>query len=207
MFAYWKKVDTQHQVIRAQWVFIGVLTLLSLLLLSGWKGAATDLNVYVPPSMVAQGGYVKPGKIPNEEVYSLAFQIFSAINVWNSNGEKDYLENINRYQNFVTPRFYQSLLNDYNERKQIGETNRVRMMSLYKGFDEGDVESIGPGVWKVHLQMRITERLDASSITSKDVLMDYNLRVVQTNISRAKNPVGLVVDGYVFPEKRIKSFV
>ena len=207
MFNYWKKIDAQNQLVKAQWVFISILTVIALSFYAGWMKSSKEMTVYVPPSMIAQGGFVKPGEIPNEEIYSLAFQIFSAVNVWHEDGEKDYLNNIQRYQNFLTPRFREQLLANYQERKQTGEAKRIRTMSIYQGYESDDVQSLGAGVWDVHLMMRLTERLDAASIVSKDVLMDYTLRVVHTNISRAKNPVGLMLDGYAKPEKRIKSFV
>jgi len=205
-FKTWKEMEKKDLIIRAQWAGMGLILFFSLLLFWGWLAAPSRLTIRVPPDL-DQGAIIKPGTIPPEDVYAFAFQMFSGINTWSFNGQKDYPQAIDSFRYFMTTRFYYAMEKDYQLRKKEGSLQRTRLMTGYTGmgYQPGSVKVLGDGAWEVNLKMHVVERVKGSVV--KDVLIDYPLRIVTKNTSIKYNPWGLAIDGFYQPPKRIKTFV
>lgn len=206
MFSYWKKLEAHQQLIKALWVVIGILIVLTLLCFWGWKTAPQRMTVYIPPDITA-GTTEKPDAIPKADVYAFAFQIFSALNTWSFSGEKDYKTAIDNYRYYVTTQFYNTLQTDYNQRQQDSSLARTRMMTGYSGMGYSDdtVTVLAPNTWQVNLKMHVVERVGNTVV--KDVLIDYPIRVVKIDMSIALNPWGLALDGFMAEPKRLQTFI
>lgn len=205
-FKLWKKIEADNHLIKTLWIFIGVLCVVNGLLVLGWQHAPNRLTVYIPPD-ITQGATVKPNVIPATDVYAFAFQIFTAINTWSLDGEKDYPEAIHDYRYYLTTHFYDALQQDYNQRTSDGSLARTRMMSGYSGmgYQDASVKVLGKNTWEVDLTMHVVEQVGNSVV--KDVLITYPMRVVRIDTSIALNPWGLALDGFVNDPVRVKTFV
>lgn len=206
MFAYWKKLDASQHVIKALWVVIGLLLLLAILFFWGWKTAPQRMTVYIPPD-ISTGVSEKPDSIPKADVYAFAFQIFSALNTWSFDGDKDYKAAIDNYRYYLTTPFYNALQTDYQQRQQSGALERTRIMTGYSGmgYTDNSVTVLAPNTWQVDLKMHVVERVGNTVV--KDVLIDYPLRIVKIDMSIALNPWGLAIDGFDAQPTRLKTLI
>lgn len=205
-FKLWKKIEADNHLIKTLWCFIGILCAVNVLLMVGWKSAPNRLTVYIPPD-ISMGSTVKPDVIPETDVYAFAFQIFTAVNTWSLDGEKDYPEAIHDYRYYFTTHFYNGLQQDFNQRTSDGSLARTRIMSGYSGmgYQDSSVKVLGKNTWEVDLTMHVVEQVDNSVV--KDVLITYPMRVVRVDTSIALNPWGLALDGFVSTPVRVKTFI
>jgi len=206
-FQLWRRIDSVNQTVKVLWVVIGILVFLNLMLFWGWQSAPQRLRIFVAPTQIAEGATVQADVVPDDVVYAFTFQVFSAMNTWSMDGNTDYISAIKQYRYYETDGFYHDLMDDYETRKAEGSLDRLRAMTGYSGmgFMPGSVTARGEGVWEVDLKLQVVERVGNTIV--KDVLIQYPMRVVRTNLSVALNPWGLAIDGYVQTPQRIKTFV
>lgn len=204
VFNAWKKFDELTLTIKSLWCLIGILVLINFLLLIGWMSAPSRLRVYLPPDLT-QGALMKVGTIPKSTIYAFSYQIFTAMNTWTNSGTEDYKKNINAYKNYLSPKYYRELLEDYDTRTSNGELGRQRLVTGVSsmGYDPKDVEILGDGTWLVNMHLKIQETVNGSVV--KDVLVDYPLVIARVNASIQVNPWGLVIQGYSKDPTRIKT--
>lgn len=204
LFHAWKKFDELQLIIKTLWGVVAILVTINLLLFIGWMSAPRRLRVYLPPDLT-QGALIKVDAIPKNTVYAFAYQIFTALNTWTHNGADDYKKNIQAYKNYLDPRFYQELLEDYDTRASNGSLGRERLVTGVSdmGYDPQDVHILGDGTWLVDMHLKIQETVDGSVV--KEVLMDYPLIVSRVNASIQVNPWGLAIKGYDKDPTRIKT--
>lgn len=177
-----------------------------------WLNFTTQqsVKVYIPPRIPESGLTQTANTVPDSTVFSFAFWAWQSINDWPNNGMTDYKNKINTFSPYVTERFKQYLLSDYENRLTNDEVqDRIRSMT---GMNNGayspkDVEYVGHGTWLVHFDMRLTERMNVNGKIVKDVEISYVLRVVKHNISASSNHYGLAIDGFAVAPKRIKTFI
>lgn len=206
IFNYWKKFDQLGSVIKTLWLVIFILVFINIIMFIGWKSAPQKLRIYLPPDL-SQGAMIKPNEIPKSTIYAFAYQIFTAINTWSNNGEKDYKENINSYKNYLSAEFKSDLLIDYSKRESEGALGRKRIMAGVSsmGYDPKDVKVLGNGAWIVDIKLQITETIGASVV--KSVFMDYPIIIAKINESIQVNPWGLIIKGYYKEPYRIKTII
>ena len=70
-------------------------------------------------------------------------------------------------------------------------------------YEASHVKQLSANSWEVDVDVELVERAD--NMIVKDVTIRYPLRVVRRDVSRAANPYGLVVDGFVKVPKRVKQ--
>jgi len=204
IFNVWKKFDELGLTIKSLWVVIGILVFLNIFLVFGWMRMPSRLRIYLPPDLT-QGAMLKPGKIPKSTVYAFGYQIFTAINTWTDSGSSDYRKNINAYENYLSPSFYQELLEDHATRAANGSLGRQRLVTGVSGmgYSPQDVRILGDGTWLVDLHLKIQETVNGSVV--KDVVMDYPLVVSRIHTSIQVNPWGLAITGYNKDPHRVKT--
>lgn len=169
-----------------------------------------SVTVYIPPRIPESGLTQTANAVPNSTVFSFAFWAWQSINDWPNNGLDDYQNKIKTFSPYLTEQFKQYLLSDYENRLTNDEMqDRIRSMSGMENgaYNPESVESIGDGTWLVHVNMRLTERMNMNGKTVKDVEISYVLKVVESNISANSNRYGLALDGFSIAPKRIKTFV
>lgn len=205
-FQAWKVQDKQMTLIKIQWGVIILEFVLMLLLWMGWHSAPQNMVVYLPPDL-SQGTTTKPNQISTAYVYAFGFQIWQELNYWPNNGNQDYKQNIDNYGAYLTPRFKQALLEDFNSKQSTGELSRVRTLQGMQGaaFNIKKIKKLSANSWEVDIDAKLTESSDG--VVTKDVEIEYPLRVVRMQISTTHNAYGLALDGVVSPPKRIKTFV
>ncbi|MAZ39166.1 MAG: TIGR03746 family integrating conjugative element protein [Legionellales bacterium] len=205
-FQSWREQDKQTTLIYIQWGVIALSVLMIIFLWIGWYRAPSHMVVYLPPD-TSQAALTKPNTIPKPYVYAFGFQIWQEINYWPSNGVKDYQENIKKFSSYLTPRFNQLLIEDYKAKQLTGELNRTRSIQGIdgSGFDIKDIKKLSANVWEIDVDARLTETSDG--VVTKDIEIEYPLKVVRMQISLSHNPFGLALDGFVSTPKRIKTLI
>src|SRR5690606_23689755 len=81
---------------------LGALFLLALLLGFGWWSAPSQLTIHVPPDL-RSGSARKWWDVPPESVYAFTFYVWQQLQRWPSNGEEDYLRNLQALSAYFTP--------------------------------------------------------------------------------------------------------
>jgi len=133
--------------------------------------------------------------VPKPNVYGFAYYIWQQINRWQTDGVKDYGQQIFNMQYYLTPRCQAQLQADMETRQGKGELRkRTRQITEIPGFpySENRVLSEGPDAWTVLLDMQVTETFGGQGV--KDVFIRYPLRVVRFDVDRERNPWRLALD-------------
>ena len=184
--------------------------IINLCLMLGWHRSQQKIEVYIPPQIPTTGLVQKANEVLPTTVYSFAYYIWQSINYWPQNGAEDYKKSIEQFSAFLTPRFKNFLIKDYNERFNQGELQeRLRNLQGLNGtaFEAKDVEYIGHDTWLVHLHLRLNEHMNMNANQVKDVAIDYTLRIVRYEVNSKINPWGLAIDGFVTNPQRIQTFI
>jgi integrating conjugative element protein (TIGR03746 family) len=194
MAGFTNELDNKRFVIKLQWVFIAILTVLALYAISGWRAAPHEMTVHVPPDL-RSGTRVKVGEVPLPNVYAFAYYIWQQVNRWPQDGEKDYGAAIFKMQAFITPSCRQLLETDMTRKSNNGELT-LRTRSLQEvpghGYEDSHVVPLGNSVWKVLLDAEVFETVHGISV--KNTAVHYPLRVVRFDADREANPFGLAID-------------
>lgn len=204
----WRRMDEYKKLSRVYHILIAVLIFMLFLQHNNLNHALRTQKIYITPQIVEAGGFVRANTLPKEVLYNFAFSKFTELNTWRGNENKDdYQEAIKTNRYFMTTSYYQKLLTDFEQKKNTGELNRLRVLSGYHGedFADTDVISLGNNVWQVNLVLRLEERLGDTVV--KDVLISYPVKVVKTQVSYQLNPYGLAIDGFVASPKRLKTLI
>ena len=205
-FQSWREQDKQTTLIYIQWGVIVFSLLMMLFLWLGWYRAPSHMTVYLPPD-ISGGALTKANSVPTPYVYAFSFQIWQELNYWPIDGVKNYKENIDKFASFLTPRFHQLLIEDYKTKQSNGELNRTRSIQGMdgEGFDVKRIKRLSANAWEVDVDARLTETSDG--VVTKDVEIEYPLKVVRMQISVSRNPFGLALDGFVHTPRRIKTLI
>lgn len=206
IFTQWRREDQQYAILKYLWCFIAILVAMNILSFWGWKTSPAKLRVYLPPD-ISQGALLKANTVPDSTVYAFAYQIFTAVNTWSSNGESDYKHNINAYKNYLSPMFQERLHEDYTHKHATGALKRKRTMTAITGaaYSPNRIKVLGNGLWQVMLKLKITESIKGSVV--KETILDYPLLISQVNTSVQVNPWGLVIIGFSAMPQRVETII
>ena len=194
MAGFINALDNKNFVIRLQWLFIGVLAVITLAVIFGWRSVQRDITLHVPPDL-RSGAKLKPGEIPPPNVYAFTHYIWQQVNRWSENGDKDYGAAIFKMQAYLTPACRVQLENDMNQKSGSGElTLRTRFIQEIPGhgYEESRVAPVSKDTWRVTLDTEIFETV--RGIRVKDTYVRYPMRVVRFEGDREANPFGLAID-------------
>ena len=186
---------------------LGGLFLLALLLGFGWWSAPSQLTIHVPPDL-RSGSTRKWWDVPPESVYAFTFYVWQQLQRWPSNGEEDYLRNLQALSAYFTPACQAFLRQDYEHRRSSGEL-RQRGRGIYEipGRGYGDnpaarVRAMSARDWVVTLDVSADEYYGAEQV--KRALVRYPLKVTRLDIDPQRNPFGLALDCYASAPQRIE---
>ncbi len=208
MFNYWKKIDALNQVNRVLFAFIIILVLLVAGLIGALSTAPKKLEFWLAPNMVANGGLMKAGEVPDEYVHGFVTSLVPPLNSWSQMGKDEFATNLKGFHYYFTPRHQELVTQTFNAYQQAQLFNRAQVASLYRFLEPGDVKRLSNNTWEVHLVLRITQRLnDKSPMVIADKVVDYHLRVVKVSLSKLLNPFQLALDGYTRPERLVKDLL
>ena len=204
----WRKTDEYKKLIRLYQLIFIILLGFIYLQHTHLNSALTSQRIYVTPTLQAEGGYTTANVISDELLFGFAFRTFTELNTWGGTEDTDeYKRQIEKNRYFLTPAYYEQLMNDFNEKKSKGELARLRILSGYHGqdFQSVDIKKINPNTWEVDLTLRLEERVGNTAV--KDVLIRYPLKVVRSNLSPDMNPYGLAIDGFVSEPERVQAMI
>jgi integrating conjugative element protein (TIGR03746 family) len=157
------------------------------------------MTIHIPPEL-RFGANLKSGDVPKANLYTFAGYIFQQLNRWESNGEKNYAEQIFSTSPFLTPSFQKFLVNDMEERHQAGElSRRVRYIQTIpgQGYEDRRVDVLDNSNWVVWIDFSIHEYVNALKV--KTVYIRYPFLVTRYDIDPEKNPWGLALNGFAEP--------
>lgn len=189
-------------------LFIAGLFLITLLLGVGWWHAPSDMTIHIPPDL--RSGSTRPWwHVPPESVYAFTFYIFQQLNRWPTDGEVDYLRNVEALSAYLTPSCRAFLRQDYESRRSSGEL-RQRVRGLYEipGRGYGDdpisrVKGVSDQDWIVTLDLSVDEYYGTEQI--KRALVRYPIKVLRLDTDPERNPFGLALDCYNSAPQRIST--
>lgn len=208
MFDFWKKVDALNQMNRLLLASIMVLLLLIAGLTYALIKAPNQMEFWLSPAMMTNGGLMKAGEVPDEYVHGFAAALIPTLNTWSKAGRQEFANNMKAFHYYFTPR-HQQLMTDTLKAFQDAQLfNRTQVASLYHFLEAQDIKRLSPNSWEVHLVLRITQRInDKSPMVIADKVVDYHIRVVKVDISKLLNPFQLALDGYSKPEQLVRDLL
>ncbi len=158
------------------------------------------LDLHVAPDIQA-GDTVRfadgQAPVPDVNVYGFAYYIWQQVNRWQTDGSKDYGQQIFRFQSYITPSCRDQLQADMQSRHQAGELRqRTRQMTEIPGlsYTTNRVLADGTAAWTVLLDMQLMETFRGQPV--KDTFIRYPIRVVRYDVDRERNPWRLAIDCY-----------
>lgn len=176
---------------------IGVLGIVAVAALIGWRTRDTNLTIHIPPDL-SSGAVLKVGKradVPPPNVYIFAFHVWQQINNWTKDGATDYGQQIFDYQWYITPACRQQLEADMRIKADASELvgrTRTIMEIPGQGYTSERVASLGSGAWTVSADVILNEYV--KGVLVKKTYVRYPLRVVRYAVDSERNPWGLAVD-------------
>jgi len=208
VFNYCNKIDALNHLNRLLLTFIIILVLLVAGLIAALSTAPKKLEFWLAPNMVANGGLMKAGEVPDEYVHGFVTSLVPPLNSWSQMGKEEFATNLNGFHYYFTPRHQELVTQTFDAYLQAQLFNRAQVASLYRFLEPGDVKRLSNNTWEVHVVLRITQRLnDKSPMVIADKVVDYHLRVVQVSLSKLLNPFQLALDGYTKPERLVKDLL
>lgn len=182
------------------------LFILCLILIIAYFNASKEVTIHIPPD-IQNGATMKISAIPNSFIYSFSYSVWQEINCWQKEGGEDYANNIHNNWAYLTPQFKAELLQEAEELKQSGQSQRMRFMQGKEGaaFEEGAIKKLAQDTWEVDLVMRLKEFRNNQLV--KDVEILYPLKVTRSDFSMRNNPYGLVMSGFVSEPRRIATYI
>jgi integrating conjugative element protein (TIGR03746 family) len=200
------EMELENERERSRWFFRGMIFLAFLLVISviGNVTLPRFTEVYVPPDL-RMGATIKPGEVPEPNIFAFAQLIHQQVKTWHRDGASDYINNINALTYYLTPDFKADLERDFQKRMTKRElSGRVRSNSLTSGMQYSDkrVKWIGNNRWVVYLDMHVIESIDSQPV--RNVVIRYPIYVVKDDIDPVKNQWGLRLDGYQSRPRRLR---
>lgn len=197
MSRYKNALSQAASIARSQRFVIGVLGIVTLTALAGWRYKETELTAHIPPDL-SNGTSLKIGgtpQVPAPNVYSFGYYIWQQINNWPNDGGTDYAKQIFALQSYITPACRAQLDADLKIKAGNGElaqrTRAVMEIPGY-GFAANRVTDHGSGAWTVLLDAALLET--SRGVAVKRTYIRYPLRIVRYEVNREQNPFGLAID-------------
>ncbi len=159
--------------------------------LYGWQHAAKVQRISIPPDL-RYGSQVSLNSIDPWEVYNFAGYIWQQMNRCPRDCGKEYLENLERLTQFLTPEFKAWLRHDSEKRaaELLGRTRFLIPLATTNFRDTVRLEETGH--WTVILDVELQENIGGVSV--KDTQIRYYLQVIAKTIDPEFNPWGLLLD-------------
>lgn len=180
-------------------IIVGILLLAVAGIWFAWR-QPKNIDLHLAPD-IRSGDTVRASgglsSVPPSNVYGFAYYIWQQINRWQTDGSKDYGQQIFNMQYFVTPQCQAQLTTDMENRFKAGELRqRTRLVTEIPGFsyNENRVVAESTGAWTVLLDLQVMESFRGQSV--KDVFIRYPIRVVRFDVDRERNPWQLAIDCY-----------
>lgn len=166
-----------------------------------------SIRVWLPPDL-SGGQLVQVGEPNKAYAHNFALLILSSITRWKTDGEKEYLDNIERFGTYIGPKFRELMIQDYNNRRVTtgGRPNELKMRTREISLLNYDVPSemvrkVSSNRYHVYLDVLDEERISGEIVKSGHYR--YVLEVAVDSANANENDTGLRVMGLVEPPKPI----
>lgn len=190
-------VKAQRAHIKTLYGIGAILFLAALFNGAGWYAATRELpSIGVRPDL-SRFATLRPGEYHPHEIYGFAQAIWQGLNRWPQDGQKEYAENLYRFQAYLTPDFYAEREADLKERARRGElSKRGRGLQPIPGreYSPEKVKPLSETSWVVYVDLQLQEWHGSTPV--KDTLIRYPLKVMVFDVDRERNPWGLGLDGF-----------
>ena len=208
MFNYWKKMDALNQMNRLLLAFIAALMLIVGGLIVALACTPAQVEFWLTPQMMANGGLMKAADVPDEYVHGFVAALVPVMNTWSKSGKQEFSDNLNAFHYYFTPRQQQLMSNLLVSYQDAQLFNRTQVASLYRFMEPSDIKRLSRDAWEVHMALRITQRLGRTNpMVIADKVVDYHFRVVKLSGSKLLNPFQLALDGYTQPERLLVNLL
>lgn len=213
----------KHSLANAKLMIVSLLGVIVLLIsiilfcVYGLIEAPKKMTLHIPPAIPASGLNLKVGQIPKATIYSFSYYIWSELQNWNNNGEKDYNNNLKKNSPYLTPAFKNELSKEANILDQQGlllNHEQSVFGTNTSGFSPTDVHYVGANTWLVHLVFRNINRIavkegDQSFSTShivRDASTSYIFKVIKPQTTITGNQWDLQLAGFAAKPQLVKRY-
>ena len=198
----WNKLAQDARVMGILSIANGIQFLIILGLLLVLMRIPTRFTFHIPPDL-SNGVTLTANQIPAPYVGEFAFYIWQALNDWQTDGAKDFGENLQKYGPYLSPAFRYTLAQEEKQLSAEGAMQgRVRLLRLMPGTMP-KVTALEANTWAVTLDLRESEYVNGILIKDKEI--EYPFRVAAFNGDAQANPFGLVLDGFIDEPKILST--
>lgn len=187
-----------------RYVILGLIVTIVLLVIALTASSKTQ-RMFVPPSF-DEGGRLTANQVPDVYAYQFSLALWKKMNVWESDGAKEFPENIYKYQNYFTAGCRETLESQFYALRRKGELKdrkRAMVESPESPYSASKVQKAADGVWNVDLDVILRESVGNTQV--KNNLMHYPIRVVYYDIDVDLNPWGLAIDCFYDQPTLVKN--
>ena len=204
MSQYKREVDRQKDHIKTLRIGAGALVIIALFNGWGWTQSPKQLTVHNPPDL-RSGSTRLWWEIEPSTVYAFGFYIFQQLNRWPTNGEADYVRNINALDPYLTPSCKNYLNRDFNDRKMANEL-KDRERAVYeipgRGLDARRIHVNSRDDWTVDLDLVTDEFYLGEKV--KTSMVRYPVHIIRYDADPERNAFGLQVNCYAQTPQRLE---
>jgi len=178
---------------------IVVLGFVCLLMWNGWKTAPDSLTVHNPPDL-RSGSTRAWWDINPSNVYAFSFYIWQQLNRWETDGSKNYKDNIFSLSPYFTASCKIFLEADFEERLLKGEIKgRTRHVQEIpgRGYKSGSIKNGGSvdvlsnDSWLSNLDLAVVE--EYGGLPVRDIYVRYPLKIIRADVDPESNEWGLQI--------------
>jgi len=189
-----------QQELRFRNRIIGLLVALLALLGIGFLRIPSLLNVYVPPDLT-RPQFVRPNEVSPSYIYAFAKLMMEALNYCPEDCGKDYVKNLTRLHDYLTPSCYQDLAMHRQRNASVYEFRSRKLLPTGDEiFDPLKVTRLDSNVWEVQIEYLLEEHV--KGVETRNRRYHYPVRIVRYDVPLEKNAYQLAFDCYIPPGPR-----
>lgn len=196
------KLDACVQAVRVLAIICFILLLALIHAHSKILNIPKDYNIWIPPD-ISQGGFANLNEPENIHILNYTLFVHQGLYEWEIDGQKEFPNSINRYRHYMSSEYGRTLR---ARAAKAGNSYRNRKRDLFFNLKKDGHWSVtrkGNGNWHVQLAVRVKDSIANNVI--KDEYVKYSYIVGVTELSKKKNPFGLIVEGEFRDTVRIEQ--
>ena len=164
-----------------------------LMLVASLFWVAREHRLSLPPE-IRFGSKLTTNKIEPHEAYAFGGLIYQQLYLWRNDGNEDFINNIDKYRQYLSPALHSALLNKVKKQKSEGSlAGRVRSLQPSDTYQPNNVIQVANDRWLVKLDFILNESLNGIKIKN-NVRISEQLVIIYKDIDSNLNPWGLVLD-------------
>lgn len=171
-----------------------IFILLAMLAYAIYKFAnfPSSLTVHTAPD-ISKSFVQKVDDVPLQTVYGFSRTIWETLQYCVDDCATEYPKNLDKYRAFLTPACYRELGEHFSKNRHLYTMRSRRLLPTEEsGFAATRVKKAAGGMWYAYQQYRLEDDIDG--IKTRQQIMEYPLKIINSNAPTIANPWGLEID-------------